>query len=217
MLLTPRGPARRIFRLFWRATSGQPWAAFRRNQNDETHLSTEQSAPQADSWFPGSHGDQERSAGAVPPACQGPRPPVRLTPGLRATIERPPPVALAVRPQGFCPAQRLRTPAEFTRVFKSGRRCGDGCFLVIAAPAQGPQPRLGLAVSRKVSKRAVQRNRIKRLVRESFRKHSADLPSLDIVVMARSGAAACDNQRLTASIDALLERTGRICADSRSS
>jgi ribonuclease P protein component len=111
--------------------------------------------------------------------------------------------------QGFSPAQRLLSPAEFTRVFRSGRRHGDPWFTVIAAPGPGPSARLGLAVSRKVSKSAVQRNRIKRLVRESFRKHSADLPALDIVVMARPGAAGCDNPRLATSIDALLERTAR--------
>jgi ribonuclease P protein component len=90
-------------------------------------------------------------------------------------------------------------------------------FTVLATPAQGPRARLGLAVSRKVSRSAVQRNRIKRVVRESFRRHGDTLPAIDIVVMARPGAAACDNQRLTASIDALLERTGRTCAESPSS
>jgi ribonuclease P protein component len=108
-------------------------------------------------------------------------------------------------------------PAAFTRVFKTGRHRGDEFFTVIAAPGPGPSARLGLAVSKKVSKSAVQRNRIKRLVRESFRKHSAELPALDIVVMARPGAAGCDNPRLATSIDALLERTARLCEASRSS
>lgn len=117
--------------------------------------------------------------------------------------------AESARSQGFSPAQRLLAPAEFTQVFKSGRRRSDSCFTVIAAPGPGPTARLGLAVSRKVSRSAVQRNRIKRLVRESFRKHSANLPALDIVVMARPGAAECDNPLLSHSIDALLERTAR--------
>jgi len=81
----------------------------------------------------------------------------------------------------------------------------------MAAPGNCPFARLGLAVSRKVSRSAVQRNRIKRLVRESFRKHSPDLPALDIVVMARPGAAECDNPGLSTSIEALLERTARLC------
>lgn len=125
--------------------------------------------------------------------------------------------ALSARSQGFTRAQRLLSPAEYTRVFKSGRRRSDSCFTVIAAPGPGPTARLGLAVSKKVSKSAVQRNRIKRLVRESFRRHSTGLPAMDIIVMARPGAAQCDNPCLSGSIDSLLERTARICEASRSS
>lgn len=124
--------------------------------------------------------------------------------------------AKSARLQGFSPAQRLLSPVEFARVFKSGRRGGDRWFNVVVAPGSCPFARLGLAVSRKVSRSAVQRNRIKRLVRESFRKHSPQLPALDIVVMARPGAAECDNPQLATSIDALLERTARTCAASRS-
>lgn len=102
-------------------------------------------------------------------------------------------------------------------MFKYGRRLGDACFAVIAAPGAGPAARLGLAVSKKVSKSAVQRNRIKRLVRESFRKHSAGIYAIDIVVIARPGAAECDNPRLAGSINALLERTAKLCEASQSS
>lgn len=126
--------------------------------------------------------------------------------------------ASSAHPQAFTRAQRLLAPAEFTRVFKYGGRLGDACFTLIAAPCAYPAARLGLAVSKKVSKSAVQRNRIKRLVRESFRKHSAGIPAMDIVVMARPGAAECDNPHLADSIDALLERTAKkLCEASRSS
>lgn len=120
------------------------------------------------------------------------------------------------RPFGFPRSQRLLSPTEFGRVFRTGRRHGDRYFSFVFAPGQGPAARLGLAISRKVSRRAVQRNRIKRLVRECFRRRP-DLPVVDIVVMARPGAAACDNRELTASIEALLERTARTCEASRSS
>ena len=120
------------------------------------------------------------------------------------------------RPFGFARPQRLLSPPEFGRVFRAGRRHGDRYFSLVFAPAPGPTPRLGLAISRKVSRRAVQRNRIKRVVRECFRRRP-DLPVVDIVVMARPGAATCDNRELTASIEALLERTARTCEASRSS
>jgi len=47
---------------------------------------------------------------------------------------------------------------------------------------------MGLAISKRVSKRAVDRNRIKRLVRESFRRHRLELPPIDLMVMAREQA-----------------------------
>lgn len=119
--------------------------------------------------------------------------------------------------QAFTRAQRLLKPEQFTRVFRTGRRRGDPCFTVIAASGPGPAARLGLAVSKKVSKSAVQRNRIKRLVRESFRQNGAHFGQLDIVVMARPGAASCDNAELANSIDLLLKRTARLCDASRSS
>ena len=58
------------------------------------------------------------------------------------------------------------------------------------------QARVGLAVSRKVSKRAVARNRIKRLVRESFRQQRLNLPAWDVLVIARTSAAEASNEAL---------------------
>jgi ribonuclease P protein component len=125
--------------------------------------------------------------------------------------------ASPARPQGFTHAQRLLSPADFTRVLKSGKRHANRWFTVIYAPGPVPRPRLGLTVSRKVSRSAVQRNRIKRLVRESFRKHASTLPAIDIVVMVRPGAAACENMELANSIETLLLRTSRACDASQSS
>lgn len=144
-------------------------------------------------------------AGAPRAAPGSPSKPRCANIAVRSDPEAPP------HPQAFTRAQRLLSPEQFTRVFRSGRRSGNACFTVIATPAPGSSARLGLAVSKKVSKSAVQRNRIKRVVRESFRKHSAALPVLDIVVMARPGAAECDNPQLANAIDALLERIARKC------
>ena len=82
-----------------------------------------------------------------------------------------------------------------------------------AAPGRsvGPAgPRLGLAVSRKVDRRAVGRNRIKRIVREAFREHRAQLADADYVIVARPGAAACDAPQLRAALFALLRRAGAL-------
>jgi ribonuclease P protein component len=59
---------------------------------------------------------------------------------------------------------------------------------------------LGLAISRKHIKRAVGRNRIKRLIRESFRQHQDELSGWDIVVMLRQDASALSNQAIYESL-----------------
>lgn len=73
---------------------------------------------------------------------------------------------------------------------------------MLAAPNGLDHPRLGLAISRKVSPRAVQRNRIKRLIRECFRHLQAELGQLDFVVIGRHGLA----QLPPAQLNQILER-----------
>ena len=65
--------------------------------------------------------------------------------------------------------------------------------------------RLGLTISRRVAKRAVDRNRLKRLARESFRAQRA-LPAFDFVVVAKPGAEQSDREALRASLDRHFER-----------
>jgi len=104
---------------------------------------------------------------------------------------------------------RVRARSEFTRVFDAGKR--------IAHPALGlhwlhddAPPRLGLAVSRKVDRRAVGRNRIKRLLRDEFRHLRARLPPGAYVIVARAGAAALDAPQLRAVFCSLLQRSGAL-------
>lgn len=70
-------------------------------------------------------------------------------------------------------------------------------------------PRLGLTVSKRAAKRAVDRNRLKRLARESFRHRSASLPAWDFVVLARRGAAEADNVLLRESLNKHFDRLQR--------
>ena len=71
---------------------------------------------------------------------------------------------------------------------------------MLGGAARGDESRLGMAVSTKVAPRAVDRNRIKRLVRESFR-HTGALPDLDIVVIARPAARGADSSTLRTSLE----------------
>ncbi len=86
--------------------------------------------------------------------------------------------------------------------------------MVIARPNGLDHPRLGLAVGIKAAGNAVNRNRIKRLVRESFRGRQRDLPALDIVVNARPAAGKAPNAEIAESVAVLWNRIAQRCARS---
>lgn len=109
----------------------------------------------------------------------------------------------------FPKCARLLKPAEFSRVFKDPIRSSDRLFTILAV--RNPEqtvPRLGLAISKKHARRALDRNRIKRLVRESFRQQPT-LPVADMVVMARDVTAKASNQEI---FDSLSQHWKRLCA-----
>jgi len=76
---------------------------------------------------------------------------------------------------------------------------GDDYFSVLGQPNQKPFARLGLAIARKHIKKAVGRNRIKRLARESFRQNQHLLAGFDIVVTLRRDASRLDNETIRQS------------------
>lgn len=103
------------------------------------------------------------------------------------------------RAAAFPRSARLTRAADFSRVFAQGRRYRTRHFTFVYAPAPG-SPRLGLAVGRRASPRAVVRNRIKRIARESFR-HS-HLSAFDVVVIARPGLEGVSRETLRGEFDA---------------
>jgi len=107
--------------------------------------------------------------------------------------------------EGFPPNRRLRTPAQFGRVFASPTRSADRYFTILACQGRDTAARLGVTVGKRVAQRAVDRNRIKRLIRESFRQR-LDLPDWDFVVIAKPIAKQADNQVLRASLDRRFDR-----------
>lgn len=98
---------------------------------------------------------------------------------------------------------RLRRAGDFAALRHASGRLGGRCFSVRYRPNGLAHARLGLAISKRVSKRAVERNRIKRLLRESFRRARSQLPPVDLMVMAREVAAGVPGNELLAEIDAL--------------
>ncbi|NYT46406.1 MAG: ribonuclease P protein component [Candidatus Methanofishera endochildressiae] len=101
----------------------------------------------------------------------------------------------------FPPHVRLREPAEFKSVFAKAERSTDKYFTVLAIVNELNHARLGLAIAKKNIKRAVDRNKIKRSARESFRLQQQAMTNIDIVVMARREAATANSKTLQASLD----------------
>ena len=107
---------------------------------------------------------------------------------------------------------RLRRKSDFDAAYARGRRMGDGFFSVIATWNQSGAPRLGLAVAVRAAGGAVARNRIRRIIRESFRVHQRELPAVDLVVSARPTVRAATGAALRASLAALWKKVGEQCA-----
>ncbi|MFC3283872.1 ribonuclease P protein component [Litchfieldella rifensis] len=99
--------------------------------------------------------------------------------------------------QGFPRCLRLLTPGDYRHVFDQAayKVHGKG-LLALACSNNLDHPRVGLVISKKNVRRAVDRNRLKRLIRESFRLQQHRLPAVDVVVLARRGVHELDNDTL---------------------
>lgn len=111
----------------------------------------------------------------------------------------------------FPPQLRLRTPAAYKNVFAQPVKSSDKYFTLLAIRNQLEHPRLGLAIAKKVIKRAVDRNTLKRLARESFRLRQHTLTALDIVVLARRDALTASPEVLRMSLEKHLLQLVKRC------
>lgn len=116
--------------------------------------------------------------------------------------------------QSFPSSHRLLRPAAFRAVLGVRCRSGDELFTVYARRNDTEQARLGITVSRKVSLRAVRRNRIKRLVRESFRHQALKIVGLDVVAIARPKASLVTNKDIVQSLEEHWNRVDSRCRKS---
>jgi ribonuclease P protein component len=109
---------------------------------------------------------------------------------------------------GFGKQQRLLTPREFKAVFDGALfKASHRSLLLLAIPradlvtSAGSPARLGLVVAKKYARHAVQRNRLKRLLRDSFRHHQTELAGLDIVALVKPGLWQLENPAIRAVIE----------------
>jgi ribonuclease P protein component len=110
--------------------------------------------------------------------------------------------------QSFGRQFRLRTGAEFDRVYQAKIFAADDVLVINACASDLPHARLGLSISRKVGN-AVARNRWKRLIREAFRLTRTELPpGIDLVVRPQKGAAP-ELAAIQQSLRALAQRVAR--------
>ena len=95
---------------------------------------------------------------------------------------------------------RITRPTEFQHVFAKPVKTGSAAFTVLAIGNTLQHPRLGLAIAKKHLRRAVDRNRIKRQIRESFRLHQHILPGIDVVVLANAQTNKKNNTELAIAL-----------------
>lgn len=144
-------------------------ALFRIGRNgDQADLPTFQDAARAASRLSGAQSHSWRAQGTAQPARERP--------------EAPRAVAAAAKRFGLDAARRLRQKAEFEHLLRQGARRSLGGYTFYMAQRDAGGARLGMLVSRRHAKLAVERNRIKRCIREAFRLEREALGAVDLLV-----------------------------------
>ena len=106
----------------------------------------------------------------------------------------------------------LRQPSQFEAVLRAGVRVSSRNFVARALPNDASVARLGMIAGKKAAARAVDRNRAKRLIRETFRALAPRFGASDITVQLRSDLRAEQNSTIRAELQKLLDALVRRCA-----
>ncbi len=110
------------------------------------------------------------------------------------------------------PAARIKKRSDFLKIQNSAKKLQNKCFLLLIEDSKLSTARIGIVVSKRVDKRAVARNKIKRIVREVFRRLRSRLTKpFDIVVIARQNALQCGFKEADLLITKSLEKGGFLC------
>ncbi|HEC28130.1 MAG TPA: ribonuclease P protein component [Gammaproteobacteria bacterium] len=114
----------------------------------------------------------------------------------------------------FPKSVRLSSSNDYGRVFKKPLKSKDKCFTLLVTTNNTDVSRLGLAISKKAVNKAVDRNRVKRLVRDSFRHSRHALAGIDIVVLANRGLGDRSNKEMLTSLSNHWKQLVKKCAPS---
>ena len=113
---------------------------------------------------------------------------------------------MSIRPLSFPKSRRLLNASDFKGVFSNTQyRISHRYFLILATKSTSSTPRLGLVIAKKHIRLAVERNRIKRLIRESFRQQQ--LPTVDTIVLARKDLDKLSNRKIESILNELWQKT----------
>lgn len=115
--------------------------------------------------------------------------------------------------QDFSKEFRLLKPAHFEHVFQDATPAVSPQITALARLNNQTNPRLGITIPKKRVKKAVDRNRLKRLIRESFRQQAYRFPNIDIVIIAKSGIGEMENKEVTMLLEKLWKKLIKRCAE----
>lgn len=110
----------------------------------------------------------------------------------------------------FDKTRRLLQKKDYDAVFQKAEKIVTAELIVLYRPNTIGYPRLGLAIAKKAVAKAHDRNRIKRLLRETFRTNG-QLPSVDIVVLARGGVKNIQDSVTVAKLDKAWNKLTHSC------
>jgi ribonuclease P protein component len=109
----------------------------------------------------------------------------------------------------FRKAERISRRKEFLEIYRKGKRLDTRNFTLILSRNNTGGNRLGISIGKKAAKKAVARNRIKRLLREYFRLNKGRLPSsTDVVIIVRKDVSSRSYRDIFAELEGLLKEGG---------
>ena len=175
----------------------------------ETHISAQQDQARTHARFSCPHGDEGRATRLEAPPRQRPRTVDAVTRPTSVATTSTTPGLTSSQGNRFTKNNRLLDAAAFGRVFDKATRSRDKLFTVLCRRNKQSIARLGLAISKKHCRHATGRNRIKRIIRETFRQQQELLSGLDVVVINQPAATRATSQQICDSLETHWQRCSK--------